>query len=983
MAPKRSQATIEVTPASMRILATATPAAPAPTISTSRSFISRPVSRQLLMSAASVTIAVPCWSSWKTGMSSESCRRCSISKQRGEEMSSRLMPPKVGEMRSTVSTISSTSFVLRQIGHASTPANSLKSIDLPSITGMAASGPMSPRPSTAVPSETTATVLALIVYLNAFWRFSAIAEHTRATPGVYAIERSARDLTGMFRPVWILPLRCTSNVRSVISTTLAARTDCTAVITWPRCSTPEHSTVISRRVRSPFASTVSTATMEPPARVIAAVTLPSTPPGRLGSSTRRVSENCADGVGIRHSLRFRGRRTRVAPARRRGQDSARLRTAEGNMSDARQGGRKRAMRVWHSLIRHGGFLARGVAGADAAAAARNWLRANQSLFRLGSVDDLEVTQSSRLTDSAGHVVGFRQRFGGLPAGVDGRVTLGLRSAGGAWDVAYVSSSLAPATELSGERRLSATEAWARAAADVGRAAPGARIGRPKQDGRWSVFAVEGFAQPQRAREVAVPTPRDGVRRAWETLITDVRAGAATGFTHFIDAESGEVLIRQDNEHQSHPAAETFEGSVPQTDGACSTEGPWTVASGERVESIAAAVEATLTTNDVVLNLKRDGATVASQDTLFSPEALVYDPPDAGAGTYTLDVCDFVDGEAWTAPNTYSGQIAFNGAAGSDTATPDPPVWKGFPAYPLIGNENLPWKFPSDDIRELWCWESTEGFPPRPVTGPDGEPCDREVQNLASRLPWDVDGRTQQPTFTTDGNNASSAEAWFSPLTPGGAQRPVSLQREYVYPWQNAWHVNGGSPSGCSQSNFTPGGNDIDAAVTNLFAMHNRMHDWAYFLGFDERRWNAQESNFGTGGTAEGDPLLGDAQAGAVTGGFPSYLGRDNANMIPTPDGVPPITNMYLWQPLAGAFYAPCVDGDYDMAVIGHEYGHLVENRMIGKSFRRQGNHAGMMGESSGDLIGMEYLNEYNFVPAGGGDNSTRDATVTIICRYGP
>jgi hypothetical protein len=35
-----------------------------------------------------------------------------------------------------------------------------------------------------VPSETTATVLALIVYLKAFWRFSAIAVQTRATPGV-------------------------------------------------------------------------------------------------------------------------------------------------------------------------------------------------------------------------------------------------------------------------------------------------------------------------------------------------------------------------------------------------------------------------------------------------------------------------------------------------------------------------------------------------------------------------------------------------------------------------------------------------------------------------------------------------------------------------------------------------------------------------------------------------------------------------------
>ena len=84
----------------------------------------------------------------------------------------------------TVSTISSASLVSRQIGKASTSANSLNSIALPSITGMAAAGPMSPRPSTAVPSETTATVFALIVYLKAFWRSSAIAVQTRATPGV-------------------------------------------------------------------------------------------------------------------------------------------------------------------------------------------------------------------------------------------------------------------------------------------------------------------------------------------------------------------------------------------------------------------------------------------------------------------------------------------------------------------------------------------------------------------------------------------------------------------------------------------------------------------------------------------------------------------------------------------------------------------------------------------------------------------------------
>ena len=60
----------------------------------------------------------------------------------------------------------------------------LKSIALPSITGSAASGPMSPKPKTAVPSVTTATVLRLIVSWNALLGSAAIAIETRATPGV-------------------------------------------------------------------------------------------------------------------------------------------------------------------------------------------------------------------------------------------------------------------------------------------------------------------------------------------------------------------------------------------------------------------------------------------------------------------------------------------------------------------------------------------------------------------------------------------------------------------------------------------------------------------------------------------------------------------------------------------------------------------------------------------------------------------------------
>ena len=71
-----------------------------------------------------------------------------------------------------------------QTGKASTSAKLLNSRALPSITGSEASGPMSPRPSTAVPSVTMATVFFLMVRSWTSSGSVAMAVHTRATPGV-------------------------------------------------------------------------------------------------------------------------------------------------------------------------------------------------------------------------------------------------------------------------------------------------------------------------------------------------------------------------------------------------------------------------------------------------------------------------------------------------------------------------------------------------------------------------------------------------------------------------------------------------------------------------------------------------------------------------------------------------------------------------------------------------------------------------------
>ena len=72
----------------------------------------------------------------------------------------------------------------KQTGQASTFAKRLNNAALPSITGRAAAGPIFPKPKTAEPSVTTATVFRLIVKRLASLGSSAIAIQTRATPGV-------------------------------------------------------------------------------------------------------------------------------------------------------------------------------------------------------------------------------------------------------------------------------------------------------------------------------------------------------------------------------------------------------------------------------------------------------------------------------------------------------------------------------------------------------------------------------------------------------------------------------------------------------------------------------------------------------------------------------------------------------------------------------------------------------------------------------
>jgi hypothetical protein len=333
---------------------------------------------------------------------------------------------------------------------------------------------------------------------------------------------------------------------------------------------------------------------------------------------------------------------------------------------------------------------------------------------------------------------------------------------------------------------------------------------------------------------------------------------------------------------------------------------------------------------------------------------------------------------------------------------DNPEWSAFPIAPPYNPLNaFPWNYPSTDTRQTYCWTATAGCTnvvsdnPATTVYPLG---------VASKFPWDVPldiNGVQGTPQSTVGNNVDEALLWSgggrsynNPANP----RPISATRDYTaanFPFTNQWFNTACDPAplnatGQAGAQANPNVEDWSAATINLFNGHNRLHDYAYYLGWDEGHWNAQEYNNGIstvdptpipgGPTATpvgGDPILGQSQDGAVSGGPPRYGSRDNANMGTGRDGQSPSTNMFLWQPLPGAFYAPCVDGDYDVTVFAHEFGHAVENRLEGKGVgSRQGFPAGAMGEAFGDMNALEFVNESHIAPVPGADRYTEGAYVT-------
>lgn len=345
--------------------------------------------------------------------------------------------------------------------------------------------------------------------------------------------------------------------------------------------------------------------------------------------------------------------------------------------------------------------------------------------------------------------------------------------------------------------------------------------------------------------------------------------------------------------------------------------------------------ATLSAADAVAAALADAGLTAGQ--VGSPdvaEVAVPTPQDGPRAAYAVTLVSD-DADNPTAYTTYVDARTGDILVRDDMVDfdSDNPTWAVFPV-------TAPMSYPAGtDPRVTWCFT--------PVAG-----CVKTVSDAASGRAWDLNQVTGQPTYTSSGNSANNLVQWGG----GQAAFPAATRtdRNYVYPFTDQWHQ-----SKCSPDAFTsPARNDADAAVSNLFGMHNRMHDFSYRLGFTESAWNMQVVNLKPGGLGN-DPEQGRAQSGALSGS------RNNANQSTGRDGQTSTTNMYLWQPVAGAAYPPCVDGDYDMTVIAHEFTHAITNRMIaGPNSGISGTQGGSMGEAWSDLVSAEFLYENNLRPPG-------------------
>src|SRR5262245_13601374 len=186
-------------------------------------------------------------------------------------------------------------------------------------------------------------------------------------------------------------------------------------------------------------------------------------------------------------------------------------------------------------------LASGLA-TDPVTAARQFLIENRDTFGLdgAAISAMDLLGMNPIGTAS--AVLLRQRFGDLPAGRDGLVTVLVQDG----RVLRVTSSLSRDTSAPAPATLSRDDAVAAALADAGLSLN--QVGSPHVD------------------LVAMPMPDGAAHAAYEITLISSDAADPTAYTTYIDARDGSVLVRDDlvNFDSDNPTWAVFPATAPPT-----------------------------------------------------------------------------------------------------------------------------------------------------------------------------------------------------------------------------------------------------------------------------------------------------------------------------------------------------------------------------------------------------------------------------------
>jgi extracellular elastinolytic metalloproteinase len=270
---------------------------------------------------------------------------------------------------------------------------------------------------------------------------------------------------------------------------------------------------------------------------------------------------------------------------------------------------------------------------------------------------------------------------------------------------------------------------------------------------------------------------------------------------------------------------------------------------------------------------------------------------------------------------------------------------------------------SDNAPSTLAWEN---YPGAPAGGK------QKVKSLGKWIATDattLTGGSSHVYLDVNDNDEADAGEEVAPNAPGnwrfpfkdftaqvGAPCTPSLQCSWdpsvAYSWQDNAKQN----------------------AAQLFWYTNNWHDHVASapIGFNRAA--------GSYDVADGDPIEVNAIDGANTAhGFPDLYHTDNANMLPTPDGIPGRMQMYLFRdPTRPEDPFIAANSGDEADVVYHEYTHGLSNRLVidadGNS-ALTGYQGGSMGEAWSDWYAFDYL------VAQGLQKDTKASGEVLVGRY--